>query len=108
MTKCKKPKLGPVGGFSLSRDFNDVVAVDLKAMEKVHILNMVNHATRFSVAAVVKSKKKEEIAEAFIKNCIAIFVASKTILSENGAEFNNELLCELCVYIQYKCKINSS
>ena len=96
MTKYKRPKLEPVVGFSLSRDFNDVVAVDLKAMEKVHILNLVNHATRFSAAAVVKFKKKEEIAEAFIKNWIVILAAPKTILSENGAEFNNELLCELC------------
>ena len=45
MTKYKRPKLGPVVGFSLSRDFNDVVAVDLKAMEKVHILHIVDHAT---------------------------------------------------------------
>ena len=62
--KYKKPKLRPVVGFSISRDFS-VVAVDLKAMEKVHNLHIVDHATRFSVAVVVKSKKKEEIAEAF-------------------------------------------
>ena len=43
--KSKKPKLRPVVGLSLSRDFNDVVAVDLKAMEKVHILHIVDHAT---------------------------------------------------------------
>ena len=30
--KYKKPNLRPVIGFSLSRDFSDVVAVDLKAM----------------------------------------------------------------------------
>ena len=43
--KSKKPKLRPVVELSLSRDFNDVVAVDLKAMEKVHILHIVDHAT---------------------------------------------------------------
>ena len=94
--KYKKPKLRPVVGFCLSRDFNNVVAVDSKAMEKVHILHIVDHAARFSAAAVVKSKKKEEIAQAFIKNWIAIFWAPKTILPDNGEEFNNELLYELC------------
>ena len=44
----------------------------------------------------MKSKKKEEIAEAFINNWIAIFGAPKIILSDNGGEFNNELLRELC------------
>ena len=33
----KKLKVRPVGGFYLSRNFSDV-AIDLKAMEKVHIL----------------------------------------------------------------------
>ena len=84
----KKIKLRPVVGFSLSRNFN-VVAVDLKAMEKVHILHIVDHATRFSAATVVKSKKKVEIAEAFIKNWVAIFGAPRTILSDNGVECNN-------------------
>ena len=79
--KYKKPKLRLVVGFSISRDFSDVVAVELKAMKKVHILHIADHATRFSVAAVVKTKRKE-IAEAFIKTWIAIFGAPKIILSD--------------------------
>ena len=55
--KYKKPKSRPVVGLYLSRDFSDLVAVDLKAMEKVHILRIVDHATQFSAAAAVKSKK---------------------------------------------------
>ena len=102
--KYKKPKLRPVVGFSLSRDFSDVVAVNLKAIEKVHILHIVDHATQFSVAAVVKSKRKEESAEAFIKNWIAIFGAPKTILLDNGGEFNNELLHELCEQLNISVK----
>ena len=65
-------------------------------MEKVHNLHIIDHATRFSVAAVVKSKKKEEIAEAFIKTWVAIFGPPKAILSDNSWEFNNEVLRELC------------
>ena len=33
----------PVVGLSLSRDFNDVAAVELKAMGKVDILLIINH-----------------------------------------------------------------
>ena len=44
----------------LFRNFSDV-AVDLKGMEKVHILYNLDHTTQFSMAAVVKSKKRKEL-----------------------------------------------
>ena len=56
--KYKKSKLRPVVVFSLSRDFNDVIAIDLKAMN-VNILHIIDHIMRFSAAAVIKSKRKE-------------------------------------------------
>ena len=89
--KYEKPRLIPVVSFSLSQDFNDVVAADLKSINGILILHMIDDATRFSAASVVKSKKKEEVVNAFIKPWIAIFVAPGTILSGNGAEFSNDL-----------------
>ena len=74
----KKPKLRPIVGFSLSKDFNDVVAVDVKAMEMGHILHIVEHATRFSAAAVVKSKQKEEMAEDQQMNISSLFRLKNT------------------------------
>ena len=59
-------------------------------------MHLIDHATRYSAAAVVKSKKKEDIAEAISKNWVAIFGAPRVILSDNGGEFNNELLHEVC------------
>ena len=77
--KYKKAKLRPYVGFSLSKDFNDVVAVDLKPTNGIHILHIIDHATRFNAAAVVKSKK-EGIVNAFIKHWIANFGAPGKIL----------------------------
>ena len=93
--KYKKSKLRPALAFSLSKDFH-VVAVDLKEIENTYIMHLIGHATRYSAATVVKSKKKENIAEAIIKYWIAIFSAPKVILSDNGCEFNIELLREVC------------
>ena len=45
----------------------------------------------FSAASVVKSKKREEVADAFIKHWIAISGAPGMILSDNGREFSNDL-----------------
>ena len=52
---------------------------------------MIDHATRFSAASVVMSKKREEVVDAFIKHWIAIFGAPGTILSDNRGEFSNDL-----------------
>ena len=73
-------------------------------MEKVNLLHIVYHGTQFRAAAKVKSKKKEETAEAFIKNWTAIFGDPKTILPHNAWEFNNELLSELCEKFNIKVK----
>ena len=51
-----------------------------------------------------KFKRKEEIAEAFMKNWSAIFGARKTTLLDNGREFNNEPLRELCEQFNIKVK----
>ena len=45
--KYKKTKLRPSVGFSLSKDFNEPT-------DGIHILHIIDHATRFSTAAVVK------------------------------------------------------
>ena len=43
--KYKKAPLKPVVGFSLSKDFNDVIAMDLKEINGHKILHIIDHAT---------------------------------------------------------------
>ena len=88
--KYKKNKLRPFVRFSLSKDFNDVIAADLNG---ILILHMVDHATRCSwcsAVAVVKSKKKEEV-DAYMRHWNPILETPGTILSDNVREFNNDL-----------------
>ena len=58
-SKHKKLKLRPVARCSLSKDFKDVVAADLKSLGRILLFHMVDHATSLSAAAVVKSNKNE-------------------------------------------------
>ena len=69
----KKAPLKPVAGFSLSRDFNDVISMDLKEINGFKILHLINHATHYSAATIVKSKQKEEIVKAIFKKWITLF-----------------------------------
>ena len=94
-TKYKQPGLKPLVGFSLSKDFNDTASVDLKEISGTKFLHIIDNATRFSTAAVVRSKRKEEIVDTFIKHWIAVFEAPGVILSDNGGEFNNSLFLNM-------------
>ena len=74
-----------------SKEFNDTVSVDLKETIGIKFLHIIDNATCYNTAAVVRSKQKEEIVDTFIKHWIAVFVAPGLILSDNGGEFNNSL-----------------
>ena len=93
--KYKKPALRPVVGLSLAKDFNEVVAMDLKDIRGKKILHMIDHATRYAAAAVVKSKEKGEIVDKIFRHWIALFEPPRKILCDNGGEFNNELMRNL-------------
>ena len=43
----------------------------------------------------MRSKRKEEIVDTFIKHWIAVFEAPGVILSDNGGEFNNSLFLNM-------------
>ena len=49
----------PVARCSLSKDFEDVVAADLRSVGRILLFHMIDHATSLSAAAVVESNKNE-------------------------------------------------
>ena len=63
-------------------------------MQIVHILHIIDHVTKYSTVAVVKSEKKDNITETFLKNWFVIFNDPKVVLLSKGREFNNKLLCK--------------
>ena len=89
--RYKRPQLKPAVGFSLAKDFNETVSMDLKTYNDFLILHIIDHATRFSTVAVIRSKEKEEIIDKIFKHWVALFGSLRKVLSDNGGEFNNEL-----------------
>ena len=92
----KKVSPRPVVGLSLATKFNEVVAMDLKHFESVLIQHLIDHASRFSAAAIIKSKHKEVIIEQIFRIWISIFGPPSSHFSNNGGEFNNEEFCQMC------------
>ncbi len=82
----------------LSNDFNQVLCLDLKVWDKnkgIYILYMIDHFTRYQMAAVVKSKEPEEIVKAITLKWLPVFGRMDKILSDNGGEFCNDSMREV-------------
>ena len=90
--KFKRPRPRPVVTFPLASSFNEVVAMDLKSWQGYQLLVMVDLATRFCSAAVLTNKKPESVVNALFSKWILTFGAPRKFLSDNGGEFNNELM----------------
>ena len=93
--RYKKPKSRPVVGFPLAQEFNEVVAMDIKEIAGKMVLHLVDHATRYSVASLLKCKRSDEIVKVVMQFWVAYFGAPKILLTDNGREFNNEEFREM-------------
>ena len=96
--RYKKSRPRPVVCFPLASEFNETVAMDLKVFKNnaIYFLHMIDHATRFSQAVVIRSKKAEVILKHFIMSWIAVFGSPQKVLADNGGEFANSSLIDLC------------
>ena len=56
---------------------------------------MIDVFTCFSQAVIISSKHKETIANAILKHWVSIFGVPQSILSDNGSEFDNNLLLDV-------------
>ena len=96
--KYKKKPSRPCVAESLSEGFNCTVAIDLKTYikDKVYIIHLICLGTRYSVAGVIYSKTAEVIVRNILKLWVMYFGPPRRLLSDNGGEFNNFQVRELC------------
>lgn len=106
----KKTPSRPVVTFPLAREFNEVIQLDLKTYtkDKVYLFHIIDHATRFSVASVIYSKKKEVIVAEFFKNWVALFGYPQKLLVDNGGEFINADVIDMCENLNISMKTTAA
>ena len=107
--KYKKVKPRPVVGLSRGRYFNDIVAMDLK---KLHtdctILHMIDMATRYSSAGIVKDKDKSTIVKAIFGKWISLFGTPNKFMADNGGEFANGEYVDLCENVNIETQFSAA
>ena len=93
--RYKKSEPRPIVGFSLGSYFNETVSMDIKEINGIKVLHMIDHGTRYSVAVRIKSKEASEIIDVIFKYWIAYFGTPTSFLTDNGREFNNSLFRDM-------------
>ena len=79
----------------------DVVSIDLLKLPKSHhgsdyLLVCVDHFSRYTILTPIKTKTAKAIAHALVTQLFCPFSTPKVLMSDNGAEFRNALLAEIC------------
>ncbi len=79
----------------------DFVLIDLIQLPQSHhgsryLLLCIDHLTRFVFLAPLKDKMATVVAHALVTNLICPFSTPRLILSDNGAEFRNTVVSEIC------------
>ena len=101
----RPPKL-PVGHRPVTRAFQ-CVAVDLVEYKSLSqgnrfILSVIDHFTRFVVLIPIKDKAARTIVRHLIERVFSVFGPPETLHSDQGKEFENELVKELQSVSGYK------
>ena len=93
--RYRKSSPKPIVIMPVAKVFNDSVAMDIKDISSKHVLHLIDHATRYSAACVVRSKHRDTIIDNILKIWIPLFGTPRKILSDNGGEFSNEDFLEM-------------
>lgn len=94
--KFKRTPCRPVVSVPMAQHFNEMVSMDLKLWNEKYFLVMVDMATRYCNACVIKGKAAHIIIDAFMRYWVALFGSPKKILTDNGGEFNNNDFRSMC------------
>ena len=69
---------------------------------KCFILTCIDMLTRFTIAVPIKDKMANTVCDAYRAHVYCIFGGSARILTDNGTEFKNEQMDELCEQLNVK------
>jgi len=81
---------------SMSNEFQQTVAMDLKFFNNKIILHIIDLCTRLSAAAIIPSKNKETIIKEVFKIWIAVYGKPEKFLLDNGGEWANDEFLQMC------------
>ncbi len=94
-------KTAPILEYPLPARPFDVIGIDLLQLPRSHqgssyVLVCVDHFSRFTVLAPLSSKSATTVAHALCSHLICPYTTPRVLLSDNGTEFKNQILQDIC------------
>ena len=97
--KFKKTPPRPVVSLPAASEFNEVLTMDLKEVKVgrfKYILHLIDGFTRLTVSVFIENKNPQTIIHNVMKNWLLVgYGRPGRIWSDNGGEFNNEMMREM-------------
>ncbi len=89
------------------RELWDTIAIDLLILPLTseghqYLLVVIDHFSRVSVLVPLKNKSPKTVAEALVDEVLCKFNTPRVLLSDNGTEFNNQTLQEICRQFEFR------
>ncbi len=70
-----------------------------------YLLVIIDYFSRYCILQPIQDKKAETIATTIFEKVICPYTTPKTVITDNGPEFNNAILAKICRIFNIK-KIN--
>ncbi len=91
----------PIKSYPIPTEPWETIATDLLKLPLTteghkYVLMCIDHFSRFCILVPLRDKTATSVASALIDEVFCKFNTPKTILSDNGIEFNNTVLEEIC------------
>ena len=84
----------------------DILKLPLTENGYQYLLVCVDSFSRFTILVPLKDKSARSVSQAIINEVICTYTSPRVLLSDNGTEFNNSILKEICDVFQIKkCNI---
>jgi len=77
------------------------------ASQNEYALTIVCELTKFLIIVAVPNKSAKTVAKAIVENCILIYGPVKEIITDNGTEFKNQILFEMCKLLKIEHKTST-
>ena len=79
----------------MALEFNEKFAMDLKQWKGRWILHMIDMWARYTVSVFINRKRPSDIIDAMMTHWTGKFGVMKSILNDNGGEFNSDEMSEV-------------
>lgn len=109
----KRRSTNPSVALLRGNEFNDLVCLDLKFIKEddgkhTIVLHVIDHLSKFSAAKILRSKNGKEVIKGLMLCWISIFGPPKSFLTDNGLEFCNKEVNDLCELLGVNHKTTAS